>query len=82
MLLLQTSNKLIMLSLQCLDLLLEGQLDWLHHCSIFCYQGRLVLAKAQCWILELLNGLLIKVPIFLPKLQQPGDLLLFFFLYS
>lgn len=30
----------------------------------------LVLAKAQGWILELLNSLLIKVPILLPQLQQ------------
>lgn len=36
------------------------------------YSTHLVLAKAQSWILELLNGLLIKVPIFLPKLQQLG----------
>lgn len=34
------------------------------------FSTNLVLAKAQCWVLELLNGLLIKVPILLPKLQQ------------
>lgn len=71
-----------MLGLQRLDLLLEGQLDGLHRCSVLCYQRCLVLAEAKCWILELLNGLLIKVPVLLPKLQQPGDLLLLLFLYS
>lgn len=81
-LLLQAGNKLFVLCLQSLDLLLKGQLNGLDHRSIFCYQRCLVLAEAQCWILELLNGLLIKVPIFLPQLQQPGDLLLLLFLYS
>lgn len=33
-LLLQAGNKLFVLSLQSLDLLLEGQLNWLHHCGI------------------------------------------------
>lgn len=32
--------------------------------------AHLVLSKPQCWILELLNGLLIKVAVFLPQLQQ------------
>lgn len=82
LLLLQAGNKLFMLGLQSLDLLLECQLDWLHHRSILCYQRCLVLAEAKCWILELLNGLLIKVTILLPKLQQPGDFLLLLFLYS
>lgn len=71
-----------MLGLQSLDLLLEGQLDGLHHRSVLCYQRRLVLAEAQSWILELLNSLFIKVPILLPELQQPGDLLLLLLFYS
>lgn len=71
-----------MLGLQSLDLLLEGQLDRLHHRSVLRYQRCLVLAEAQCWILELLNCLLIKIPILLPKLQQPGDLLLLLLLDS
>lgn len=36
--LLQAANKLLMLSLQRLDLLLEGHLDGLHHRSVLCDQ--------------------------------------------
>ena len=32
----------------------------------------LVLAQAQRWVLELLNGLLVKITVFLPQLQQLG----------
>lgn len=35
-----------------------------------CGCTHLVLAQAQGWILELLNGFLVKVTIFLPQLQQ------------
>lgn len=35
-----------------------------------CGSTHLVLAKAQGWILELLNCFFIKVTIFLPQLQQ------------
>lgn len=40
------------------------------HIKIKFCSSHLVLAQTERWILELLNGLLIKVAVFLPKLQQ------------
>lgn len=82
LLLLQAGNKLFVMRLQSLDLPLEGQLDGLHRSSILCYQRGLILAEPQSRILELLNGLIVKVSILLPELQQPSDLLLLLFLHS